>query len=296
MQQRKDEEANSTVGDRRRRALAWKAACSRREQRALQAAGESAGTADAEQVPQFQAISNGGSEGGDTSGGAVKHWTFLDVVRLLLRAGALPDHPVSAPLLDCRSVRALKLLCDAKANLLAQHSDDEIMRGDSALHTFAARNERAMVRLLLSEAKKRTKKSRGTSARRAVGGDEIENIEDGGLSPEEASDGGGAVDDGIGFEADPLYLRKLVGLKDQFGHSALSSCTDEYVGMMLVQAGCEVVEDWVMPLNKDADKGHNCERVRIEARKKFRYITDREYEYQLKMWRRENPEWRKWKL
>jgi len=55
-------------------------------------------------------------------------------------------------------------------------------------------------------------------------------------------------------------------------------------------------EDWVMPLSKDADKGHNCERVRIEARKKFRYITDREYEYQLKMWRRENPEWRKWKL
>ncbi|CAD7935125.1 unnamed protein product [Amoebophrya sp. A25] len=91
-------------------------------------------------------------------------------------------------------------------------------------------------------------------------------------------------------------LQALTGLKDQFGHSAVSACKDEICAYMLLSAGCAVIEDWVVPLNKDGDHGHPCERVRIQAKIAFRYITPREAEYQVKMWRQDNPEWRKWKI
>ncbi|CAD7924338.1 unnamed protein product [Amoebophrya sp. A120] len=181
-------------------------------------------------------------------GDASQPTTFLDVVQLLLQNKASANHPVFPPLLDCKSVRCLRLLLDAKASLLVQRSSEEIMQEDSALHCYAMRNDRAMVWVLLKEAEKRGQ------------------------------------------------LKQLAALKDLFGQSAASAVQDEYVGQMVVQAGCEIIEDWVSPLNKDGDHGHPCERIRIAARIKFRYVTRREADYQMRLWRKENPDWRRWSI
>lgn len=237
----------------------------------------------------------------------------VDLVQLLVDAKADVSSRRRPPLLDCLNVDCLKLLLEANADILC-HRDpqEEILARDSVLHAVLLHESQADARPLLHLVLNHAAQAGGPAGDQLLGRliskrdqfklpamayvrDEIcghmlvqawEVALRRVVPPsEDAKDGGGVaakVKDKVADVA-ATVTGGLVGGKKGSGKTA----TKESLEALME-------ETWAVELNKEGDYGHGCERVRIAVKKLYRYVTDREYEYQLAGWRRywrEHEEW-----